>query len=141
MSFLFASFINDAPGNASAVLQLADQWDAYALKCDSGADEISHAQTLVPSWHGEARDSFDKSIERQRNRYINIGGDATTGSSAISTYGWEIHAAQSYIENLRYAAALLDRHLATAQITSVSEYMTVFMECYQKANVLVAEAS
>lgn len=141
MSFLFASFINDAPGNASAVLQLADQWDAYALKCDSGADEISHAQTLVPSWKGEARDSFDKSIERQRNRYINIGGDATTGSSAISTYGWEIHAAQSYIENLRYEAALLDRHLATAQITSVSEYMTVFMECYQKANVLVAEAT
>lgn len=82
----FESLINDVPGNADFLTSLAAEWDTYGNHCDGLADDVMSSAHLAPGWAGRAREDFGKSLERQRNRYINLGGDCTTASSAISVY-------------------------------------------------------
>ena len=108
MTGYFESLINDVPGNADSLTSLAAEWDTYGNHCDGLADDVMSSAHLAPEWVGRARDDFGTSLERQRNRYINLGGDCTTASSAISVYAGAVRAGQSYIENLRYQASKLD---------------------------------
>ena len=90
---------------------------------------------LEPEWTGSARDDFGTSLERQRNRYINLGGDCTTASSAISVYAGEVRAGQSYIENLRYQASKLDKKVDNAPVPLLARAKYV-----PAANTLVSAA-
>lgn len=116
MTGYFESLINDVPGNADSLTSLADEWDTFGNDCDGLADDVMSLARLAPEWTGSARDDFDSSLERQRNRYINLGGDCTTASSAISVYAGEVRAGQSYIENLRYQASKLDKKVDNAPV-------------------------
>ena len=116
MTGFFESLINDVPGNADSLTSLADEWDTYGNRCDGLADEAMSSAHLAPEWVGQARDDFGKSLGRQRNRYINLGGDCTTASSALSVYAGAVRAGQSYIENLRYQASKLDEEADKAPI-------------------------
>ena len=116
MTGYFESLINDVPGNADSLTSLADEWDTYGNRCDGLADEAMSSAHLAPEWVGQARDDFGKSLGRQRNRYINLGGDCTTASSALSVYAGAVRAGQSYIENLRYQASKLDEEADKAPI-------------------------
>lgn len=116
MTGYFESLINDVPGNADSLTSLADEWDTFGNDCDGLADDVMSLARLAPEWTGSARDDFDSSLERQRNRYINLGGDCTTASSAISVYAGEVRAGQSYIENLRYQASKLDEKVDNAPV-------------------------
>ena len=116
MTGYFESLINDVPGNADSLTSLADEWDTYGNRCDGLADDAMSSAHLAPEWVGQAREDFGTSLERQRNRYINLGGDCTTASSALSVYAGEVRAGQSYIENLRYQASKLDEEVDKAPI-------------------------
>ena len=108
MTGYFESLINDVPGNADELATLAIQWDAYGIACNDYADDVAHSARTAREWEGAARRQFNASLTRQRNRYINLGGDCTTASSALSVYAGAVRAGQSYIENLRYQASKLD---------------------------------
>ena len=110
----FESQINDVPGNADSLATLATNWDTYGKDCDGFADDVMASGHLAPDWAGEARDAFNESLERQRNRYINLGGDCTTASSSISVYEGAVRSGQSYVENLRYQASKLDEEVDKA---------------------------
>ena len=116
MTGFFESLINDVPGNADSLTSLADEWDTYGNRCDGLADDAMSSAHLAPEWVGRAREDFGTSLERQRNRYINLGGDCTTASSALSVYAGAVRAGQSYIENLRYQASKLDEEADKAPI-------------------------
>lgn len=120
MTGYFESLINDVPGNADSLTSLADEWDTYGNRCDGLADDAMSSAHLAPEWVGQAREDFGTSLERQRNRYINLGGDCTTASSALSVYAGEVRAGQSYIENLRYQASKLDEEVDKAPIPSLA---------------------
>ena len=105
MTGYFESLINDVPGNADELATLAIQWDAYGIACNDYADDVAHSARTAREWEGAARRQFNASLTRQRNRYINLGGDCTTASSALSVYAGAVRAGQSYIENLRYQAS------------------------------------
>lgn len=131
----FESLINDVPGNADFLTSLAAEWDTYGNHCDGLADDVMSSAHLAPEWVGQARDDFGKSLERQRNRYINLGGDCTTASSAISVYAGAVRAGQSYIENLRYQASKLDE-----EVDNAPDPLEARVENMPAANVLVLEA-
>ena len=135
MTGYFESLINDVPGNADSLTSLAAEWDTYGNHCDGLADDVMSSAHLAPEWAGRAREDFDKSLERQRNRYINLGGDCTTASSAISVYAGAVRAGQSYIENLRYQASKLDEEVDNAPIPLAAR-----VENMPAASVLVLEA-
>ena len=116
MTGFFESLINDVPGNADSLTSLAAEWDSYGNHCDGLADDAISSAHLAPEWAGRARDDFGTSLERQRNRYINLGGDCTTASSALSVYAGAVRAGQSYIENLRYQASKLDEEVDNAPV-------------------------
>lgn len=131
----FESLINDVPGNADFLTSLAAEWDTYGNHCDGLADDVMSSAHLAPEWVGQARDDFGKSLGRQRNRYINLGGDCTTASSAISVYAGAVRAGQSYIENLRYQASKLDE-----EVDNAPDPLEARVENMPAANVLVLEA-
>ena len=131
----FESLINDVPGNADFLTSLAAEWDTYGNHCDGLADDVMSSAHLAPGWAGRAREDFGKSLERQRNRYINLGGDCTTASSAISVYAGAVRAGQKYIENLRYQASKLDEEVDNAPAP-----LEARVETMPAANVLVLEA-
>ena len=135
MTGYFESLINDVPGNADSLTSLAAEWDTYGNHCDGLADEAMSSAHLAPEWAGSARDDFGKSLERQRNRYINLGGDCTTASSALSVYAGAVRAGQSYIENLRYQASKLDE-----EVDNAPDPLEARVENMPAANVLVLEA-
>ena len=135
MTGYFESLINDVPGNADSLTSLAAEWDTYGNHCDGLADDVMSSAHLAPEWAGRAREDFDKSLERQRNRYINLGGDCTTASSAISVYAGAVRAGQKYIENLRYQASKLDEEVDNAPIPLAAR-----VENMPAASVLVLEA-
>ena len=135
MTGYFESLINDVPGNADFLTSLAAEWDTYGNHCDGLADDVMSSAHLAPEWAGRAREDFDKSLERQRNRYINLGGDCTTASSAISVYAGAVRAGQKYIENLRYQASKLDEEVDNAPIPLAAR-----VENMPAASVLVLEA-
>ncbi|WP_315298208.1 hypothetical protein [uncultured Actinomyces sp.] len=131
----FESLINDVPGNADFLTSLAAEWDTYGNHCDGLADDVMSSAHLAPEWAGRAREDFGKSLERQRNRYINLGGDCTTASSAISVYAGAVRAGQKYIENLRYQASKLDE-----EVDNAPDPLEARVENMPAANVLVLEA-
>ena len=131
----FESLINDVPGNADFLTSLAAEWDTYGNHCDGLADDVMSSAHLAPEWSGSASDDFGKSLKRQRNRYINLGGDCTTASSAISVYAEEVRAGQSYIENLRYQASKLDKKVDNAPVPLLARAKYV-----PAANTLVSAA-
>lgn len=131
----FESLINDVPGNADFLTSLAAEWDTYGNHCDGLADDVMSSAHLAPKWAGRAREDFGKSLERQRNRYINLGGDCTTASSAISVYAGAVRAGQSYIENLRYQASKLDE-----EVDNAPDPLEARVENMPAANVLVLDA-
>ena len=131
----FESLINDVPGNADFLTSLAAEWDTYGNHCDGLADDVMSSAHLAPGWAGRAREDFGKSLERQRNRYINLGGDCTTASSAISVYAGAVRAGQKYIENLRYQASKLDE-----EVDNAPDPLEARVENMPAANVLVLEA-
>ena len=135
MTGYFESLINDVPGNADSLTSLAAEWDTYGNHCDGLADEAMSSAHLAPEWAGSARDDFGKSLERQRNRYINLGGDCTTASSALSVYAGAVRAGQSYIENLRYQASKLDEEVDNAPVPLLARVKNV-----PAASALVSEA-
>lgn len=135
MTGYFESLINDAPGNADFLTSLAAEWDTYGNHCDGLADDVMSSAHLAPGWAGRAREDFGKSLERQRNRYINLGGDCTTASSAISVYAGAVRAGQKYIENLRYQASKLDE-----EVDNAPDPLEARVENMPAANVLVLEA-
>ena len=135
MTGYFESLINDVPGNADSLTSLAAEWDTYGNHCDGLADDVMSSAHLAPEWMGQARDDFDSSLKRQRNRYINLGGDCTTASSAISVYAGEVRAGQSYIENLRYQASKLDEKVDNAPVPLLARAKYV-----PAANTLVSAA-
>ena len=135
MTGYFESLINDVPGNADSLTSLAAEWDTYGNHCDGLADDVMSSAHLAPEWVGQARDDFGKSLGRQRNRYINLGGDCTTASSAISVYAGAVRAGQSYIENLRYQASKLDE-----EVDNAPDPLEARVENMPAANVLVLEA-
>lgn len=135
MTGYFESLINDVPGNADFLTSLAAEWDTYGNHCDGLADDVMSSAHLAPGWAGRAREDFGKSLERQRNRYINLGGDCTTASSAISVYAGAVRAGQSYIENLRYQASKLDE-----EVDNAPDPLEARVENMPAANVLVLEA-
>ena len=120
MTGYFESLINDVPGNADELATLAIQWDAYGIACNDYADDVAHSARTAREWEGAARRQFNASLTRQRNRYINLGGDCTTASSALSVYAGAVRAGQSYIENLRYQASKLDEEVDKAPIGAVA---------------------
>lgn len=120
MTGYFESLINDVPGNADELATLAIQWDAYGIACNDYADDVAHSARTAREWEGAARSAFNASLTRQRNRYINLGGDCTTASSALSVYAGAVRAGQSYIENLRYQASKLDEEAEKAPIPSLA---------------------
>ena len=131
----FESLINDVPGNADFLTSLAAEWDTYGNHSDGLADDVMSSAHLAPGWAGRAREDFGKSLERQRNRYINLGGDCTTASSAISVYAGAVRAGQKYIENLRYQASKLDE-----EVDNAPDPLEARVENMPAANVLVLEA-
>ena len=135
MTGYFESLINDVPGNADFLTSLAAEWDTYGNHCDGLADDVMSSAHLAPEWVGQARDDFGKSLGRQRNRYINLGGDCTTASSAISVYAGAVRAGQSYIENLRYQASKLDEEVDKAPIGAVARVKLI-----PAANALISAA-
>ena len=135
MTGYFESLINDVPGNADSLTSLAAEWDTYGNHCDGLADDVMSSAHLAPEWSGSASDDFGKSLKRQRNRYINLGGDCTTASSAISVYAEEVRAGQSYIENLRYQASKLDEKVDNAPVPLLARAKYV-----PAANTLVSAA-
>ena len=135
MTGYFESLINDVPGNADSLTSLAAEWDTYGNHCDGLADDVMSSAHLAPEWSGSASDDFGKSLKRQRNRYINLGGDCTTASSAISVYAEEVRAGQSYIENLRYQASKLDKKVDNAPVPLLARAKYV-----PAANTLVSAA-
>ena len=116
MTGYFESLINDVPGNADNLATLAIQWDAYGISCNDYADDVAHSARAAREWEGAARSAFNASLTRQRNRYLNLGGDSTTASSAIKVYEGAVRSGQSYIENLRYQASKLDEEVDKAPI-------------------------
>ena len=124
MTGYFESLINDVPGNADSLTSLAAEWDTYGNHCDGLADDLVSSVHLAPEWAGSAHDEFFRSIKRQRNRYINLGGDCTTASSAISVYAGAVRAGQSYIENLRYQASKLDEEVDNAPVPLLARAKT-----------------
>ena len=135
MTGYFESLINDVPGNADSLTSLADEWDTYGNRCDGLADDAMSSAHLAPEWVGQAREDFGTSLERQRNRYINLGGDCTTASSALSVYAGAVRAGQSYIENLRYQASKLDEEVDKAPIGAVARVKLI-----PAANALISAA-
>ena len=135
MTGYFESLINDVPGNADELATLAIQWDAYGLACNDYADEVAHSARTAREWEGAARRQFNASLTRQRNRYINLGGDCTTASSALSVYAGAVRAGQSYIENLRYQASKLDEEVDKAPIGAVARVKLI-----PAANALISAA-
>ena len=133
----FEPQINDVPGNADSLATLATNWDTYGKDCDGFADDVMASGHLAPDWAGNARDAFNESLERQRNRYINLGGDCTTASSAISTYEGAVRSGQSYIENLRHEASKLDEEVDKAPLPLRP---LVYLKCLPAANDLISEA-
>ena len=111
MTGYFESLINDVPGNADNLATLAIQWDAYGISCNDYADDVAHSARAAREWEGAARSAFNASLTHQRNRYLNLGGDSTTASSAIKVYEGAVRSGQSYIENLRYQASKLDEEV------------------------------
>lgn len=120
MTGYFESLINDVPGNADNLATLAIQWDAYGISCNDYADDVAHSARAAREWEGAARSAFNASLTRQRNRYLNLGGDSTTASSAIKVYEGAVRSGQSYIENLRYQASKLDEEADKAPIPSLA---------------------
>lgn len=135
MTGYFESLINDVPGNADELATLAIQWDAYGIACNDYADDVAHSARTAREWEGAARRQFNASLTRQRNRYINLGGDCTTASSALSVYAGAVRAGQSYIENLRYQASKLDEEADKAPIGAVARVKLI-----PAANALVFAA-
>lgn len=135
MTGYFESLINDVPGNADELATLAIQWDAYGIACNDYADDVAHSARTAREWEGAARSEFNASLTRQRNRYINLGGDCTTASSALSVYAGAVRAGQSYIENLRYQASKLDELADKAPIGAVARVKLI-----PAANALVFAA-
>lgn len=135
MTGYFESLINDVPGNADELATLAIQWDAYGIACNDYADDVAHSARTAREWEGAARRQFNASLTRQRNRYINLGGDCTTASSALSVYAGAVRAGQSYIENLRYQASKLDEEADKAPIRAVA-----WVKLIPAANALVFAA-
>ena len=135
MTGYFESLINDVPGNADSLTSLADEWDTFGNHCDGLADDVMSSAHLAPEWAGTASDDFGTSLERQRNRYINLGGDCTTASSAISVYAGAVRAGQSYIENLRYQASKLDEEVDNAPVPLLARAKNA-----SAASALVSEA-
>lgn len=135
MTGYFESLINDVPGNADSLTSLAAEWDTYGNHCDGLADDLVSSVHLAPEWAGSAHDEFFRSIKRQRNRYINLGGDCTTASSAISVYAGAVRAGQSYIENLRYQASKLDEEVDNAPVPLLARAKNA-----SAASALVSEA-
>jgi cysteine protease, calpain family len=131
----FESLINDVPGNADELATLAIQWDAYGIACNDYADDVAHSARTAREWEGAARRQFNASLTRQRNRYINLGGDCTTASSALSVYAGAVRAGQSYIENLRYQASKLDEEVDKAPIGAVARVKLI-----PAANALISAA-
>ena len=129
------SLINDVPGNADELATLAIQWDAYGIACNDYADDVAHSARTAREWEGAARRQFNASLTRQRNRYINLGGDCTTASSALSVYAGAVRAGQSYIENLRYQASKLDEEVDKAPIGAVARVKLI-----PAANALISAA-
>ena len=135
MTGYFESLINDVPGNADELATLAIQWDAYGIACNDYADDVAHSARTAREWEGAARRQFNASLPRQRNRYINLGGDCTTASSALSVYAGAVRAGQSYIENLRYQASKLDEEVDKAPIGAVARVKLI-----PAANALISAA-
>lgn len=135
MTGYFESLINDVPGNADELATLAIQWDAYGIACSDYADDVAHSARTAREWEGAARRQFNASLTRQRNRYINLGGDCTTASSALSVYAGAVRAGQSYIENLRYQASKLDEEVDKAPIGAVARVKLI-----PAANALISAA-
>lgn len=135
MTGYFESLINDVPGNADELATLAIQWDAYGIACNDYADDVAHSARTAREWEGAARRQFNASLTRQRNRYINLGGDCTTASSALSVYAGAVRAGQSYIENLRYQASKLDEEVDKAPIRAVA-----WVKLIPAANALISAA-
>ena len=135
MTGYFESLINDVPGNADELATLAIQWDAYGIACNDYADDVAHSARTAREWEGAARRQFNASLTRQRNRYINLGGDCTTASSALSVYAGAVRAGQSYIENLRYQASKLDEEVDKAPIGAVARVKLI-----PAANALISAA-
>ena len=135
MTGYFESLINDVPGNADELATLAIQWDAYEIACNDYADDVAHSARTAREWEGAARRQFNASLTRQRNRYINLGGDCTTASSALSVYAGAVRAGQSYIENLRYQASKLDEEVDKAPIGAVARVKLI-----PAANALISAA-
>ena len=99
------------------------------------ADDVAHSARTAREWEGAARRQFNASLTRQRNRYINLGGDCTTASSALSVYAGAVRAGQSYIENLRYQASKLDEEVDKAPIGAVARVKLI-----PAANALISAA-
>lgn len=135
MTGYFESLINDVPGNADELATLAIQWDAYGIACNDYADDVAHSARTAREWEGAARRQFNASLTRQRNRYINLGGDCTTASSTLSVYAGAVRAGQSYIENLRYQASKLDEEVDKAPIGAVARVKLI-----PAANALISAA-
>ena len=135
MTGYFESLINDVPANADELATLAIQWDAYGIACNDYADDVAHSARTAREWEGAARRQFNASLTRQRNRYINLGGDCTTASSALSVYAGAVRAGQSYIENLRYQASKLDEEVDKAPIGAVARVKLI-----PAANALISAA-
>lgn len=135
MTGYFESLINDVPGNADELATLAIQWDAYGIACNDYADDVAHSARTAREWEGAARRQFNASLTRQRNRYINLGGECTTASSALSVYAGAVRAGQSYIENLRYQASKLDEEVDKAPIGAVARVKLI-----PAANALISAA-
>lgn len=135
MTGYFESLINDVPGNADELATLAIQWDAYGIACNDYTDDVAHSARTAREWEGAARRQFNASLTRQRNRYINLGGDCTTASSALSVYAGAVRAGQSYIENLRYQASKLDEEVDKAPIGAVARVKLI-----PAANALISAA-
>ena len=135
MTGYFESLINDVPGNADELATLAIQWDAYGIACNDYADDVAHSARTAREWEGAARRQFNASLTRQRNRYINLGGDCTTASSALSVYAGAVRAGQSYNENLRYQASKLDEEVDKAPIGAVARVKLI-----PAANALISAA-
>ena len=135
MTGYFESLINDVPGNADELATLAIQWDAYGIACNDYADDVAHSARTARECEGAARRQFNASLTRQRNRYINLGGDCTTASSALSVYAGAVRAGQSYIENLRYQASKLDEEVDKAPIGAVARVKLI-----PAANALISAA-
>lgn len=96
---------------------------------------MAHSARTAREWEGAARRQFNASLTRQRNRYINLGGDCTTASSALSVYAGAVRAGQSYIENLRYQASKLDEEVDKAPIGAVARVKLI-----PAANALISAA-